>query len=72
MLRSTLLFVIGLSLAACSQTNSKEVAAASAEKAPVAEVTKAPAPAAASIEFANIPWKPSNPKAPQGVSMHLQ
>ena len=71
MLRSTLLFVIGLSIAACSQANVKEVTPAPVKTPTAPEVAEAPAPTAASMQFADIPWKPSNPKAPQGVMVHI-
>ena len=66
MFRSFLFFSFVVSMVACSQANVKEVTPSPKQEA---EVTRAVQ--AASIEFADIPWKASNPKAPQGVLIHV-
>jgi len=73
MIRPLIALAIALGLAACSPTtNPTEPAPAPAEKPDVAEAAAAikAIPAAPSMTFANIPWKPSNPDAPQGIMVH--
>jgi len=70
MLRFTLTSLCALGLMACSHINGGAVdpVPSSADQTS-SEVTAGAT--AASTEFANIPWKPSNPKAPQGVMVHI-
>ena len=68
-----LALAIALSFAACTQATTPEPTRAPAEKPEVAQAAAAveALPALASTQFDKIPWKPSNPKAPQGVMVHV-
>ena len=68
MIRITIFLTLSLFFAACA-TSSSSTTEKPAETPPVATATTAAAPAieSANFAFADIPFKPFNPKKPEGI-----